>query len=92
MFVNLGRNLTKKMKLRQFFVFLLTFIGVSSDHSILHCGRRFEGHGLAYGGAKSQQNAWPWLVAFENLQKNKFVCSGSLISNKHVLSGEKKNN
>lgn len=30
---------------------------------------------------------WPWLVAFFNKVEGKFFCSGSLISQKHVVSG-----
>lgn len=53
------------------------------------CGRKFVGAGMVFGGEKTTQNSWPWLVALFYLPKNQFFCGGSLISSKHVLSGEK---
>lgn len=42
-----------------------------------------------YGGETVDNKAeWPWLVAFVNIATESFFCSGSLISTKHVLSGE----
>ena len=55
----------------------------------IDCGTKFEGFGTIFGGVKAEQNSWPWVVPFLYVPKNKFFCGGSLISIRHVLSGEK---
>lgn len=40
------------------------------------------------GDPVNHQASWPWLVAFFNKFTGLFFCSGSLISQKHVVSGE----
>ena len=41
-----------------------------------------------YGVAETKKSEWPWLVAFIYWPESKFFCAGSLISEKHVLSGK----
>lgn len=57
--------------------------------STVKCGERFSSDSQASNETKEEANKWPWLVAFINWPKNEFICSGSLISSRHVLSGEK---
>ena len=54
------------------------------------CGRRNVGSGLSVGGEPSKINAWPWLVAFAHrvVGNRSFFCGGSLVSAKHVVSGQ----
>jgi Trypsin len=52
------------------------------------CGSKIGARGLSFGGEKVQSNEWPWLVALINWPKNEFFCGGSLVSSKHVISGE----
>jgi secreted trypsin-like serine protease len=40
------------------------------------------------GGTQSKKDDWPWLVAFFGRVAGNFFCAGSLISDKHVLTGE----
>lgn len=55
-----------------------------------YCGQR-EGAGLrSYGGEDTTEGEWPWIVALTNrLIDEEYFCGGSLVSQKHVLSGEK---
>jgi hypothetical protein len=53
----------------------------SSSTTIPKCGFVMDKQDTNY-------NAWPWFVALEFWPSAQFFCSGSLISNKHVLSGE----
>lgn len=73
------------MKLIDFGVVLFA-ISVANAKS---CGRRSNVVGTIFGGNKALKNEWPWLVAFVDRQSESFFCCGSLISSKHVLSGEK---
>ena len=56
--------------------------------STLKCGERFSFDSQASNETKVQASKWPWLVAFFYWPGNEFMCSGSLISSRHVLSGE----
>jgi secreted trypsin-like serine protease len=40
------------------------------------------------GGNRVQKGEWPWKVAFFYQPEEKYICGGSLISDKHVLSGK----
>ena len=57
--------------------------------STVKCGEKFI---TAANGTKIEQNRWPWLVAFFYWPKREFICSGSLISSRHVLTGKKNYN
>lgn len=55
----------------------------------LKCGERSGFVGNVWGGRPSTVNSWPWIVAFQYLtaKRNKFFCAGSLVSDKHIVSG-----
>lgn len=52
------------------------------------CGRPKGIFGTVVNGVKAKKNEWPWLVAFVEWTSGKFFCGGSLLSQRHVLSGE----
>jgi secreted trypsin-like serine protease len=55
------------------------------------CGRTRAGNPYSFGGTHTELNAWPWMVALrKELPKNKtaFFCAGSLIAERHVVSGK----
>lgn len=52
------------------------------------CGQRKALAGTVFGGARIRKGQWPWIVAFLHRFERNFFCGGSLISDKHVLSGE----
>jgi hypothetical protein len=54
----------------------------------LKCGGRPAGSGLVYGGNHTRLHSWPWLVALRLKPTNDFFCGGSVISERHVISGE----
>lgn len=43
---------------------------------------------FAVGGGDSKKGNWPWIVALIHIESKQFFCGGSLVSAKHVLSGE----
>lgn len=61
------------------------FCEVSSSFSI--CGNRAVGAELIVGGQNSTVNAWPWAAALFSKTENSFFCPGTLISEKHVITG-----
>lgn len=44
--------------------------------------------GAIVGGERAQKGEWRWMVAFIHMEKGNYFCSGSLISNRHILSGK----
>jgi secreted trypsin-like serine protease len=54
------------------------------------CGSRHTVVGTIYGGDRANRNSWPWLVALFDRKNERFFCAGSLISEKHILSGKNK--
>lgn len=73
--------------------FLLIFVVICGVFGQLQgnnqeCGMKFLAR--IVGGTSVNQAEWPWLVAFVNTFYERFFCSGSLVSTKHVVSGEKK--
>lgn len=60
---------------------------VTSDQE---CGHQFVAQGLAYGAERTKYLEWPWLIALKYREKNKddFFCGGSLVSKRHVITGE----
>jgi secreted trypsin-like serine protease len=83
------------MKLKEF---LLIFVRISvmitagasetTAKQLLKCGLRSAGSGDVVGGRHTRFNSWPWLVALRFKPTNAFFCGRSLISERHVVSGE----
>jgi Trypsin len=78
------------MKFKESFVIFVAIccIHVEAQRAREYCGRKFSATGLSFGGRRTHRNEWPWLVALIYLPKNAFLCGGSLVSKKHVISGE----
>lgn len=77
-----------KIKLKESFALIIVTCFLSEAQSVTFCGQRNAVIGTIFGGEEVSRNAWPWLVAFHNRLKKKFFCAGSLITEKHVLSGK----
>jgi hypothetical protein len=83
------------MKLKEF---LLIFVRISvmitagasetTAKQSPKCGLRPAGSGDVIGGRHTRFNSWPWLVALRFKPTNAFFCGRSLISERHVVSGE----
>lgn len=58
-------------------------------HENLNCGGRDRVIGTVFGGQKMNKTdlPWPWLTAFMHIPEQNLFCAGSLISQKHTLSG-----
>lgn len=78
-----------------FLFFLVTSGSFGAQAQNRRCGRRqgfspvkdFRSSRIVNGDA-AWKNEWPWLVAFVKIPEEKFFCGGSLVSRKHILSGE----
>lgn len=75
------------MKLKKVLLILALIGGASSLLRSSSCGKRSGVVGTIFGGAEVKKNSWPWIVALYNRPQKKFFCAGTLISQKHVLSG-----
>jgi hypothetical protein len=56
------------------------------------CGKSRAARELSIGGNHTVPHSWPWMVALrKKLPENKseFFCAGSLIAERHVVSGKK---
>jgi hypothetical protein len=52
------------------------------------CGQKHSTAGFIFGGIPAKPHDWPWLVAMIYTPYDQYFCSGSLVSRKHVVSGE----
>lgn len=78
------------MKFQVLSVFVITVCCVSgypylNDHQKCKRGERFGG--FIVGGETAEKGEWRWVVAFKHASLGIFFCGGSVISNRHVLSG-----
>jgi hypothetical protein len=70
------------MRLKLFFSFVFFFIDFgATEMNNEMCGKREKSE-------EREGTDWPWLVVFVDKSMNDFMCGGSLISEKNVLSGE----
>jgi hypothetical protein len=79
------------MKFKEIFLFVITICYVSGFPSVSNdqCKKGSGGvGGFIVGGERAQKGDWRWVVAFKHWPSGNFFCGGSLISNRHVLSGE----
>jgi hypothetical protein len=54
------------------------------------CGKSQIAKGLSVGGNNTKPHTWPWMVALQKKlpeNKSEFFCAGSLITERHVVSG-----
>lgn len=54
----------------------------------IECGRVKFGFGLVRGGSVAERSEWPFIAALYEARPTKYICGGTLISNKHVLTGD----
>jgi hypothetical protein len=92
--VSLFFKQNRKMKFEVIFVVLFAISSVVATKPFVatkpprkNCGRSFIQLNKIHSSENSEPNAFPWLVAFYNLE-NQFLCSGSLISSRHVITGK----
>jgi hypothetical protein len=55
------------------------------------CGKSRAARELSIGGSHTVPHSWPWMVALQKKlpeNKSKFFCAGSLIAERHVVSGK----
>lgn len=80
-----------KMKLVGVIFFVAISCGVirATQAQTQGCGRQQKPFGV-FGGMSASKIEWTWVVAFIKLPEQQFFCAGSLISERHVLSGQQK--
>lgn len=81
------------MRLKEIFVVLIAICVVYVDYA--HAETKLGGQSVSngskiFGGEKLEKAnfEFPWLVAVVLRSPKSFLCAGSLISEKHVLSGK----
>lgn len=82
---------TKEMEFLRYFTIVLfsLILNVSGSSKHGNCGGNYSSENRVFGGEVVQKNSFefPWLVALHHRIMESFFCAGSLISNKHVLTG-----
>jgi secreted trypsin-like serine protease len=69
-------------------ILLSIFLQVSSTVCQNYCGKVSVPTGLVVYGEETLPGEFPFLVALYKFENDKFFCAGSLITRRHVLSGE----
>lgn len=64
---------------------ILKFTG-AENHEFNNCGVSGQPAGLIVNGAQSNRGAWPWLVAIYQIDENKFICGGTLVSSNIIIT------
>jgi secreted trypsin-like serine protease len=83
----------RAMKFNEFLLIFMGFFVICVDASETttrqprSCGLRPAGSGNVWGGNHTRFNSWPWLVVLRFKPTNAFFCGGSLIMERHVVSG-----
>lgn len=83
-----------EMKFKEEFLILIVFVAFTAhanptQRAVENCGKKPVSVGLVFGGVYSRRHSWPWIVNFQRVIDNQVFCGGSLVSVKHVVSGEK---
>lgn len=72
------------MSVAKLFYFLLVIKYVTAEE----CGNVKYSSGLIFGGTYAKQGQWPWLCTLHDTTSDEFFCGSTLISSRHVLTGE----
>jgi secreted trypsin-like serine protease len=80
------------MKFKEIFLLAITisFVLGFPDANNKQCKKK-EGNEIKsrlFGGDRAEKGDWRWVVAFKHWPSGNYFCGGSLISNRHVLSGK----
>ena len=71
-----------------FSVIIACYFLFSKGAKAQECGNVKYTSGLIYGGEYIQRGQYPWLCAIHDTVSDEFFCGSTLISKKHVLTGE----
>lgn len=76
------------------FWFVITICYVSGFPSVNdneQCKKGKSFGGFIVGGKRAKKGDWRWVVALKHAPSGRYFCAGSLIINRHVLSGNETN-
>lgn len=86
----MDHELVPKMNFKIFLWLVASFIDVNGSRtSQKFCGSTDKGTGLIVGGRIAEPQKWPWLAALYYVPEDKFYCAGTLISERHVVTGKR---
>lgn len=74
------------LKVKLFYLSLIVCCAVIVEAQ--ECGNAKFSSELIYGGEYSKRGQWPWLCTLHDIESDEFFCGSTLISNRHVLTGE----
>lgn len=69
------------------FLAIINYEIYAIEVSTFECGTTNFTRALISKGAKTDRGEWPFLTALHYVEEFKFFCGGSLISDRHVLTG-----
>ena len=67
---------------------LIIFVNFVLYSSASGCGKLSDEVSDATGDGESKKGQWPWLVSLHEYANHNLICGASIISEKHLLSGE----
>lgn len=68
-----------------YFTVILKFVIIAIAQE---CGNIKYSSELIFGGKYAKRGQWPWLCTLHDSDSDEFFCGSTLISTRHVLTGE----
>lgn len=89
-FVSFKSLVSSEMRLQIFLLFFSAtfYVAFSAKRMKFKCGQKHATNGFIFGGTPTSPHEWPWLVAMIYTPYDQYFCSGSIVSRKHVVSGD----
>lgn len=72
----------------QFVLFVILWASISDVNGEEQCGRSSYLSGTIIGGKSALPGQLPWIVPLQLKNEEKFLCGASIISRRHLLTGE----
>lgn len=79
--------MTNEVQIYSVIIFGVVYLSQSRNVYGLDCGRINISRPLILDGKQVVRGEWPFIAALYNVHESKFFCSGTLITNQHVLTG-----
>lgn len=72
----------------EIFIRLVLIVKLAIIATAQDCGNVKYSSELIFGGKYAKRGQWPWLCTLHDQESDEFFCGSTLISTRHVVTGE----